>query len=197
MMNRDRGLKVSKPACEGKGNKEASTRGGYHHIFLPFRPDLMQVALVLQSKAIGGTDSLDLIAHLCQGAEPTCILYDVYGTLHFSRAQFLPNLLRAWLLLCTVSFTRSQLINCYWTFHIQCFCSPLTVCILLTWQSRSVSLCFSLIPLSAPHSQCQIAQVANTDRECFTTITEGSNYWLEVSLQGDSEQSFFSQLILK
>lgn len=140
---------------------------------------------------------MDLIAHLYQGAEPTCILYDVYGTLPFSRAQFLPNLLRAQLLLCRVSFTSLQLINCNWTFHIQCFCSPLTVCILPMWQSRS-ALCFSFISLSVPHSQCQIAQVANTDRECFTTITESFNYWLEVSLQDYSEQSFFfPQLILK
>lgn len=115
-------------------------------------PDLMQISLVLQEKEVGGTDSMGLITHLCQGAEPTCILYDVYGTLHFSRAQFLPNLLRVQLLLCTVSFTSLQLINCYWTFHNQCLCSLLTVSILPTWQSRS-ALCFSFISPSVPLSQ--------------------------------------------
>lgn len=162
--------------------------------FLPFMPDLMQVSLALQEKEVGGTDSMGLITHLCQGAGPTCILYDVYGTLHFSRAQFLPNLLRVQLLLCTVSFTSLQLINCYWTFHNQCLCSLLTVSILPTWQSRS-ALCFSFISPSVPLSQCQIAQVANIDRECFTTITKGFNYWFEVALQHDSEQSFFSSLL--
>lgn len=105
-----------------------------------------------------------------------------------------PSLLRVQLQLCTVPFTSSQLINCYWTFHTQCLCSPLSVCILPTWQSRS-ALCFSFISPSVPLSQCQIAQVANTDRECFTTITEGFNYWLEVSFQDYSEQSFFSSLL--
>lgn len=91
---------------------------GFHQwressLFLPVMPDLTQVSLALQEKEVGGTNSLGLNAHLCQGAEPTCILYDVNDTLHFSRAQFLTNLLRVQLLLCTVSFTSLQLINCY------------------------------------------------------------------------------------
>jgi len=65
----------------------------------------MQVSLALQEKEADGTDSSGPIAHLCQGAEPACVLYDVQGTLHFSKAQFLPNLLRVQLLLCSVSFT--------------------------------------------------------------------------------------------
>lgn len=67
-------------------------------------------------------------------------------------------------------------------------------CILPMWQSRS-ALCFSFISPSIPRWQCQIAQVANTDRECFATVTAGFYDWLEVSLQDDSEQSFFLQLI--
>lgn len=160
--------------------------------FLPFMPGLMQVSLALQKKEVGGTDSLGLTAHLCWGAEPTCILYDVYGTLHFSGAQFLPNHLRVRLLLCTVTFTSWQLINCYWTFHIQCYALHLLSAFCPCGRADQPS---SFISPSVPCSQCQIAQVANTDRECFATVTESSNYWLEVSLQDDSEQSFFSSLL--
>lgn len=47
---------------------------------------------------------------------------------------------------------------------------------------------FSFISPSIPLSQCQTAQVANTDGECFTTNREGFNYLLDVSLEDDSER---------
>lgn len=84
-------------------------------------------------------DSSGPAACLWRGAEPACTLYDAYGTLHFSEAKFLPKLLRVWLLVCEVSFTILLLINRYWAFSLCCLCSPLTICISPTLQSKSSS----------------------------------------------------------
>lgn len=63
-----------------------------------------------------------------------------------------------------------------------CRCSLLTICISPTWQCKSACHLSFLSP-SVPLSQCEIAQVANTDRECFNANRKGFNYLLDVSLE--------------
>lgn len=146
MVGTDTGLKDSNPVCEGKVNTGASTIGGDCHILCYLCPSCCKY--LWPSKRRKQTEqTTQVLLRVCQGAEPDRILYDVYGTLHFSKAQILPKLLRAQLLVCAVSFTSLCSVSCYWAFNIHCLLCLLTVCISLTWQSKSgppVSLSFHL-----------------------------------------------------
>lgn len=152
---------------------------------MPFIPTLTHPCPCKRNKQKGETVQVPLSVCARQQSWPAH-LQMYMGTLHFSKAQFFQKFLRVWLLCSTISFTQLHLLSCYQTFTIHCLCSLLTACISPTWQNKSASS-FSLVSPSVPLPQCQIAQVANTDGECFITNRKGVNYSLDVSLEDDSE----------
>lgn len=147
MMSTDTGLKVSNPACEGKGNTDASTGGGNCHVLCNLCPSWYECLWPCKRKKPTGRTARVLLS-ICAREQSLPAYCTVYGTLHFSEVQFPQKTLRVWLLVCSASFTSLHWINCYCAFKVRCLCSLLTVCILPTWHSKSgppVSLSFHLL----------------------------------------------------